>query len=131
MERITGLVKELKENEVFVSGSNLSGRHEKGAAKTAMKWGARYGQGEGLAGRAYAIPTVNASITGKLSIAKIASYVDTFIAFAEAHKELQFLVTAIGTGLAGWRTEDIAPLFRKARDLENVYLPKEFWFHCK
>ena len=125
--RITGQVRELKENEIFVFGSNLSGRHGKGAAKQAIKWGAKYGVGNGIQGRTYGIPTVNATITGKLSLKAIASYVSEFIDYAKAHPELHFLVTAVGCGLAGWEPEDIAPLFIEATFLDNVSLPKEFW----
>ncbi len=116
----------LNSNEVFVFGSNESGRHGKGAAKTAMKWGAVYGQAEGLQGMTYGIPTVNATITDKLPIEKIKYYVNNFLDFAMKN-QYTFLVTPIGTGLAGWTIEDIAPLFRGTLALTNVYLPKRFW----
>lgn len=121
------IISELLDGEIFVFGSNMSGRHGKGAAKTAMKWGARYGQASGLQGRTYGIPTVNASITQKLSLEKIAGFVDEFATFAEANQEKKFLVTEIGCGLAGWTPEDIAPLFERASTLSNVHLPKKFW----
>ena len=126
-DRITRQVNDLQENEVFVFGSNTSGRHGKGAAKTALKWGARWGKGVGLFGRTYAIPTVNASITGKLSLKKIQKYVDQFITFAEENPQYTFLVTAVGCGLAGWTESDIAPLFTEAATIENISLPREFW----
>lgn len=125
--RITPYVKELNPNDIFVFGSNESGRHGKGAAKTAMRWGAKYGQAEGLQGRTYAIPTVNASISNKLSITKIKKYVDKFIEFAKVTPENIYLVTEIGCGLAGWEVKDIAPLFVNAIKVENIYLPKKFW----
>jgi hypothetical protein len=125
--RITGQVRELKENEIFVFGSNLSGRHGKGAAKQAMRWGAKYGQASGLQGRTYGIPTVNATITGKLTIHRINVYVQEFIKFAKEHPELHFLVTAVGCGLAGWTAAEIAPLFLEATVMKNVSLPREFW----
>lgn len=125
--RITGQVRELKENEIFVFGSNTSGRHGKGAAKQAMRWGAKYGQASGLQGRTYGIPTVNATITGKLTIHRINVYVQEFIKFAKEHPELHFLVTAVGCGLAGWTAVEIAPLFLEATVMENVSLPREFW----
>jgi len=124
--RITGQVRELKENEIFVFGSNLSGRHG-GAAKQAMRWGAKYGQASGLQGRTYGIPTVNATITGKLTIHRINAYVQEFIKFAKEHPELHFLVTAVGCGLAGWTAAEIAPLFLEATVMKNVSLPREFW----
>ena len=125
--RITPYIKELKDNEVFVFGSNESGRHGKGAAKTAMKWGAVYGQASGLQGRTYGIPTVNASISNKLSLIKISKYVDTFVEFAKLTPHNIHLVTEIGCGLAGWTVKDIAPLFADAVKVKNIYLPNKFW----
>jgi hypothetical protein len=120
-------IKELKKGEIFVFGSNESGRHGKGAAKTAMKWGAVYGQAYGLQGRTFGIPTVDASISTKLKIERVKYYVDKFYDFAKNHKELKFLVTEIGCGLAGFTAEEIAPLFKDCAKLENVYLPRRFW----
>jgi len=117
----------LNQFEVFVFGSNLSGRHGLGAAKTAMKWGAVYGQAEGFAGQTYAIPTVNATITDKLCVEEIKVYVDRFINFAKQYHHQRFLVTEIGCGLAGWDVADIAPLFKEAIAVQNIYLPKRFW----
>lgn len=116
----------LKEGEIFVFGSNESGRHGKGAAKTAMKWGAIYGQAEGLQGRTYGIPTVNASISNNLKPTKIKLYVDRFIVFAKEHPELKFLVTQIGCGLAGMSHKQIAPLFKDAVGIPNISLPRKF-----
>ncbi len=128
MNRITpNNITELKENEIFVFGSNISGRHGKGAAKTAMSWGAKYGQGEGIQGRTYGIPTVNASISNKLTIEKIKVYVDRFIQYAKQHPENIFLVTEIGCGLAGHSHKDISPLFQEAATIENIFLPTKFW----
>ncbi len=119
-------ITELQPREIFVFGSNIGGRHGKGAAKTAMKWGAVYGQSAGLQGRTYGIPTVNATITNKLSVEKIAGFVDEFTAFAFDHPELTFLVTEIGCGLAGHSYKDIGPLFQATSSLKNVRLPKRF-----
>jgi hypothetical protein len=117
----------LQPNEIFVFGSNLSGRHGKGAALLAKnKWGAQQGVSVGLTGRTYAIPTVNASVTQKLPLATIEVYIDTFVKFAKANKDLTFLVTKIGCGLAGWEVKDIAPLFLGAQYVKNIALPKEF-----
>lgn len=116
-DRIT----ELKDNEIFVFGSNLEGRHGGGAALLAYrKWGAVWGQGVGLQGQCYGIPTMHGGPE------KIKPYVDEFIEFARNHKELNFLVTEIGCGIAGFSPEDIAPLFAEAIDVENIYLPKRF-----
>jgi len=117
----------LTSNEIFVFGSNISGRHGKGAAKTAMGWGAIYGQGNGLQGRTYGIPTKAADVIRVLSIVEIKRYVDEFIEFAINNPQLTFLVTEIGCGLAGYNPKDIAPLFQNAIDIENIHLPHRFW----
>jgi hypothetical protein len=127
-ERVTPKwIDHLEENEIFLFGSNEKGRHGKGAAKTALQWGAKFGQAFGLHGKTFAIPTVNASISNNLSVEKIKRYVDRFIEFAKDHHELNFLVTLVGCGLAGHTSKEIAPLFRECTDLKNVWLPKEFW----
>ncbi len=114
-ERIT----ELKEGEVFVFGSNLHGMHAGGAARIAFeRFGAVWGQGVGLQGQAYAIPTMQGGVE------TIRPYVDEFIAFAQSHPEFHFLVTRIGCGIAGFRDEEIAPLFAVAHTLDNVSLPE-------
>ena len=116
-ERIT----ELKDNQIFVFGSNLSGSHGGGAARLAYeRFGAVWGQGVGLQGQSYAIPTMQGGVE------TIKPYVDEFIRFAKNHPELKFLVTKIGCGIAGFRVEEIAPLFYHAIDCKNVILPKEF-----
>lgn len=114
---------DLKENEVFVFGSNLSGFHGGGAAALAMKWGAVWGQGVGLQGQTYAIPTMQGGAE------TIKPYVDDFLIFAKAHPELKFLVTEIGCGIAGFTVKEITPLFEKAvtENIENVYLPNSFY----
>lgn len=126
-DRTTPWIRELGPDQIFVFGSNMSGRHGKGAAKQAMRWGAKYGQAAGIQGRTYGIPTVNASISGKLSLSKIARFVDDFIDYASRAPGLTFLVTEIGCGLAGWSVKDIAPLFAKAKDIPNIWLPASFW----
>lgn len=114
-------ITELADNEVFVFGSNLEGMHGGGAALLAYnKFGAVWGQGTGLQGKSYAIPTMHGGVD------TIAPYVDEFIAFARQHKELKFLVTEIGCGIAGFTVMEIAPLFRDALDEENIYLPQRF-----
>lgn len=114
--------------EIFVFGSNKAGRHGRGAAKFALQhYGAKYGQGEGLQGRSYAIPTKDGKLV-PLSLSEIKQAVDRFIKFAERslehHPEFHFSVTAIGTGLAGHKHEDIAPMFAEAP--KNCTLP-ESW----
>ena len=114
-------ISELKENEIFVFGSNLAGAHGGGAARLAYKrFGAVWGEGVGLHGLTYAIPTMPGGVE------TIKPYVDAFIRFAKAHSRLTFLVTRIGCGIAGFRDEEIAPLFTDAINVENIILPKEF-----
>ena len=116
-ERIT----ELKENEIFVFGSNLAGSHGGGAALLAHRqFGAIWGQGAGMQGPSYGIPTMHGGVSA------IKPYVDEFISFAKSHTALKFLVTKIGCGIAGFTTEEIAPLFAEAINVENIILPKEF-----
>lgn len=108
--------------EIFVFGSNLSGAHGGGAALLAVnKFGAVWGQGVGLQGQSYAIPTMH----GGPEVIK--PYVDEFIDFARLHPELTFLVTEIGCGIAGFTPSQIAPLFASAKDIPNIYLPGRFW----
>jgi hypothetical protein len=115
-------IEELNENEIFVFGSNLDGLHGGGAARIAYdKFGAIWGQGVGLQGQSYGIPTMHGGIDD------IKPYVDEFINFAKSHTELKFLVTRIGCGIAGFTDKEMAPLFKDAIEIENIYLPKSFY----
>ena len=115
-------ITELRPDEVFVFGSNLAGSHGGGAAYVAWrKFGAIMGQGVGLQGQSYGIPTMQGGVE------TIRPYVDDFITFAKAHPELYFYVTRIGCGIAGFRDEEIAPLFRDAVRVPNIRLPESFW----
>lgn len=110
--------------EVFVFGSNLAGRHGRGAALSAFReHGAIYGIGEGMQGNSYAIPTKDAALR-VLPLNRIAESVEAFLAFARSHPEMVFRVTAIGTGLAGYQPSDIAWMFRNTP--ENCRLPSVF-----
>ena len=110
---------------IFVFGSNEAGRHGKGAAEYARKhYGAIYGQGEGLQGSSYAIPTKDQKIK-TLPLSEIEKGVQRFLQFAADHPELLFRVTPIGCGLAGYKPTDIAPFFRN--HTENITLPNEFF----
>ena len=112
-DRITpSKINVLDENEIFVFGSNIKGLHMGGAARAAYnKFGAEWGNGEGLQGRSYALPTMEG--------------IDT--EYAKAHQELKFFVTPVGCGIAGYTSKEIGPMFREAAELSNVYLPIRFW----
>lgn len=118
-------IQKLADHEVFVFGSNLAGKHGAGAALQAVKWGAVYGNGFGLHGKTFAIPTKDQNLQ-VLDINTINIYVEGFLIYARKHTELNFLVTEIGCGLAGYRHSDIAPLFRDALYNSNIYLPQRF-----
>ena len=116
-DRIT----ELKPNEIFVFGSNLAGSHGGGAARLAFnRFGAVWGQGVGLQGQSYGIPTMQGGVE------TIKPYVDDFIEFAKQHPEQKFLVTKIGCGIAGFKVDEIAPLFAQAYYADNIILPEDF-----
>lgn len=119
MESLTSSrIERLAPNEVFVFGSNAHGWHDGGAAREAFqKFGAIWGEGHGHHGQSYAIDTMSGFPT-------LAAEVATFLDYARAHPELRFQVTPIGTGSAGYRVDQIAPLF--AEIPENVALPVEF-----
>lgn len=116
--------------EIFVFGSNLAGRHGKGAALDALReHGAILGKGVGRQGNAYAIPTKNFRLQ-PLSLAIISRYVSQFIGYARANPDLRFRVTRIGCGHAGYTDIQIAPMFMKAPS--NCELPEGWreWSQC-
>ena len=116
----------LEPNQIFVYGANSGGRHGAGAAKLALRWGAKMGE-YGLNGQTYGIPTKDKKIQ-TLPLDKIQLHVNDFLATAFSHPEYEFLVTKIGCGLALYQPKDIAPLFKiiKTGVFENVILPEEF-----
>lgn len=124
------MITELKDNQIFVFGSNIQGIHGRGAAKTAkLYFGAKNGVGEGLTGRTYAIPTreIVKGHMKTLSLQSIQKYVHKFIDFADKNPQLEFLLTEIGCGLAGYKPEDIAPLFWDGYTrVENIIYPPKF-----
>lgn len=114
-------IESLASDEVFVFGSNLAGNHAGGAARIAeLNFGAIWGQGVGLQGKSYAIPTMQGGVE------TIVPYVDDFIKYAEQNQDAFFYVTRIGCGIAGFKDEEIALLFQKAVNLNNVCLPESF-----
>lgn len=119
-------IESLRADEIFVFGSNRQGWHGGGAAAYArQRFGAVWGEGIGRTGQCYAIPTMDGSVE------KIRPYVEEFIAYAEAHPKLIFLVTEIGCGIAGYTVTQIAPFFSAALDLPNVLLPQRFVEHLQ
>lgn len=121
-ERIT----HLRNEEIFVFGSNIRGLHDGGAAGYAcMHFGAIYGNPSGPQGRCYAIPTVGNRL------GEIYRLIEAFIDYAIAHPHLTFLVTAIGCGNGGYRPSDIAPMFSRARNITNIHLPAAFWQYLR
>ena len=117
-----------KKTTIFVFGSNREGRHGKGVALEARKkWGAIYGQAEGLQGKSYAIITKELrKDQPKVTVGQIRNGVDRFLIFADEHPDLTFKVTPIGCGLAGFTPNQIALLFEFSPP--NVILPDEFKF---
>ena len=110
--------------EIFVFGSNLAGRHGKGSALEAVKnHGAIYGKSYGPQGKSFAIPTKDAKLK-TLSLESINDFVKGFINYATQHPELTFNIVAIGCGLAGYKPEQIAPMFKNVPF--NCNLPPEF-----
>jgi hypothetical protein len=119
------MIDELQPNQVFVFGSNLSGIHGAGAAKTAMqKFGAVWGLGTGYSGQTYAIPTKDEDVYKSLTIEEIKPYVRAFIAFACMQTQLEFLITRVGCGLAGYTDAEMAPLFTDVPP--NCKIPEEW-----
>jgi hypothetical protein len=115
------VIKKLNQGEIFVFGSNKHGMHLGGAARFAYnEFGAEWGNGEGLQGRSYALPTME-------WVENTEKAVVHFTECAKEHPELKFFVTPVGCGIAGYTPEDIAPMFFNAAHLENVYLPISFW----
>lgn len=111
----------LKENEIFVFGSNIDGAHGGGAARFAYdNFGAEWGIGEGLTGRCYALPTMEGGVD------YVGTKVKTFIECARKHSELKFYVTKVGCKIAGFTPQQIAPLFKDAIEVENIILPEDF-----
>lgn len=111
----------LNDREIFVFGSNPAGIHNGAAAKFAKdKFGAIQGQGEGIQGQSYAIPTTQGGLK------ELKKHIYTFIDFAINNPQYTFLVTKIGCGNAGFKVKDVAPLFRFAIGQDNIVLPKEF-----
>lgn len=118
-------IKVVHPNQMFIFGSNLAGRHGAGAAKFAKRFGAVYGVGEGPQGNTYALPTKDNAL-GTLPLKVIKTYVDKLYSFVLKNQDVTFLLTDVGCGLAGYRPEEMAPLFTKFQDFSNVIFPDNF-----
>jgi len=111
-------IESLEPGEIFVFGSNANGAHGAGAAAMAVeRFGAVWGQGDGLQGQSYGIDTMSGLDEMRNGVAR-------FLRFAESHPEMRFLVTEIGCGIAGYTPDQVAPLFEGAP--ANVVLPERF-----
>ncbi len=109
---------------IMVFGSNHGGKHAGGAARHAFdNLGAIWGQGEGLQGHSYALPTMSADFV-PLPLDQIRKHIETFLAFAQGRPDLSFQVTPVGCGIAGFTPDQIGPMFAAAP--ENCILPGEF-----
>ena len=109
-----------------VFGSNREGRHGKGMALTARNcWGAKYGQGRGIQGQSYALPTKETPYQS-LSEYEVKQEVEDFLSFARRNKDKHFLVSAVGTGYAGFSVQFMKSLFKDAKNEPNVILPDVF-----
>ena len=119
-------IQELKENQIFVFGSNMNGNHAGGAARLAVeKFGAIMGQAEGIQGQSYAIPTLDKDLQ-KVTEEELVVFLGNFGNYANEHPEKEFLLTAIGTGIAGFDASYMAYMVLRANLPDNVTLPKEF-----
>lgn len=110
------------QHQIFVFGSNLSGIHGAGAAAYALQLGAEWGEFDGMTGGCYAIPTKDGNIQ-TMRLSEIRKYIDKFVVFTQKNPDLEFFVTRVGCGLAGFKDRQIAPLFRGA---ENCSFAEEW-----
>lgn len=115
-------ITKLEPDEVFVFGANEAGIHGAGAARQALRWGAKYCH-HGRMGQTYGIPTKDRHVR-TLPLSSIADHVAIFLQHAKAHPETKFLVTEVGCGLAGYKPHQIAPMF--SGHSANVLLPQSF-----
>lgn len=118
------IVKALPENTIFVFGSNLAGQHTEGAAKTALEhFGAVHNVGRGWAGQCFAIPTMNEHLQ-QMPLSQIQHYIDDFKTYTKNHPTKKYFITSIGCGTAGYKVEEIAPMFKGVS--HNVIFPISF-----
>ena len=133
----TECIDTLADNEVFVFGSNRNGNHYGGAARIAYeRFGAEWGVGEGHTGQSYALPTLDENME-KVTEDELIDSFAKMLGYADDNRQLTFLVTKVGCGIAGWDIEDVRRCFWKGAaavspDPEwrgipsNVIIPEEF-----
>ena len=126
----TGFIDTIGAGDVFVFGSNLAGIHGKGAAKKALEFGAVWGRGKGLMGRAagpqcYALPTKEADVRTRRRLGDIHAEAKELLQLVEASGK-RFLLTAVGCGYAAYSPMDIAWMFAPGRKLPNLVYPEAF-----
>lgn len=118
------IIKTLPEDTVFVFGSNMAGTHQGGAAKTAhLHFGATKGVGRGWAGQSFAIPTMNEHLQ-QMPLSQIQHYIDDFKIYTKNHPKMKYFITSVGCGVAGYKVEEIAPMFKGIS--RNVIFPASF-----
>ncbi|MBU3848099.1 MAG: hypothetical protein H9855_14240 [Candidatus Acinetobacter avistercoris] len=118
------IIKSLTEDTVFVFGSNLAGTHAGGAAKTALlHFGAIKGVGRGWSGQSYAIPTMNEHLQ-QMPLSQIQHYIEDFKIYTKNHPKIKYFITSLGCGVAGYKVEEIAPMFKGIS--KNVIFPASF-----
>ena len=118
------IVKSLPEDTIFVFGSNMAGTHAGGAAKTAhLHFGAMKGVGRGWSGQSFAIPTMNEHLQ-QMPLSQIQHYIDDFKIYTKNHPKSKYFVTSVGCGVAGYKVEEIAPMFKGIS--HNVIFPASF-----
>lgn len=118
------IIKNLPEDTIFVFGSNLAGTHAGGAAKIALNhFGAIKGVGRGWAGQSFAIPTMNEHLQ-QMPLSQIEHYIDDFKIYTKNHLKTKYFLTSVGCGVAGYKIEEIAPMFKGIS--HNVIFPASF-----
>ncbi|MFW2097730.1 hypothetical protein ACG9ZL_16115 [Acinetobacter sp. ULE_I057] len=118
------IIKTLPEDTVFVFGSNMAGTHQGGAAKSAhLHFGATKGVGRGWAGQSFAIPTMNEHLQ-QMPLSQIQHYIDDFKIYTKNHPKIKYFITSVGCGVAGYKVEEIAPMFKGIS--RNVIFPASF-----
>lgn len=118
------IIKSLTEDTIFVFGSNLAGTHAGGAAKIALQhFGAMKGAGRGWSGQSYAIPTMNEHLQ-QMPLSQIQHYIEDFKIYTKNHPKMKYFITSVGCGVAGYKVEEIAPMFKGIS--KNVIFPHSF-----